>query len=118
MLYDLNLDEFNNTMITRNGIGKSMTTDSEYWQIRNYLINRFCRTDKFWNKFKNIKIYNRTELEKNIEENILDYVTDEIRNKIKVVALIENRKVTVYFIHVSVNIYKKDKLLFDFKITV
>ena len=118
MLVDLNLDEFNNTIVNRNNNGKIVTTDTDYWKLRNYIINRFCRNTTFWNKFKNIRINNRTEIEKNIENAICEYVTDEVRTKLKVCVLITGRKATIYFIQLSNNIYEKDKLLFDFNITV
>ncbi len=118
MLFDLNIDELNNTIINKNSNGKTMTTDTEYWQLRNYIINRFCRNTDFWTKFKNIKRNNRTEIEKNIENAIYDRVTNEVRTKLKVCVLITGRKATIYFIQLSNNIYSKDKLLFDFKITV
>ena len=118
MLFDINLDEFNNTMITRKDGKKSMTTDTEYWQLRNYLLNRFCRNTIFWNKFKGIRIKNKIELEKRIEKAIRDYVSDEVKNKMKAVVLISGNKATILFIQLSSDIYEKDKLLFDFNITI
>lgn len=112
MKIDLNIDEFNKTLI----VEKSPTTDNEYWILRNYVLNKFYRDNKFWTKYKGTKIYDSVEIEKNIEKDMAAYVDEEVRQKVKFVVLINGSKASIFVFQISSNLNNKDKLIYDFDI--
>lgn len=116
LLKDINLDEFKNTILVRNSVGNSITTDTEYWYLRNFFTKKFVFNNSFWNKFKGKTIKNRIQLERDIEEAIEEYIAEEIRNKTKVVVLIYKTEARIFVFHKAQTINDKDKLLFDFKV--
>lgn len=118
MLKDIILDEFNNTILTKeNGI--TFIPNSEYWQIRNFVINRLVKRKDFWKKYFNSHIINKIELEKNIENDITKFLSDNSITNIKAVVLIKGTTAKIFLFYKSDNvIYEKDKLLFDFDITI
>lgn len=118
MLKDINLDEFNNTVLTK-GNGITFIPDDEYWQIRNFIINRLVKKKDFWKKYFNSHIRNKIELEKNIEKDITKFLSDNSITKVKAIALIKGTTAKIFLFYKSSNIIsKKDKLLFDFDITI
>ena len=118
MFKDINLDEFKNTIVNIGENGKTITTDDDYNLLRNYIINYFVKNNNFWKQFKNIRIYNKIELEKTITETIYNKIDSTLKNKIIIETLIINNQAEVFAFMKNKNIFGKDKLLFDFSITL
>lgn len=116
MLKDINLDEFKNTILVRNSTGNSITTDTEYWYLRNFFTKKFIFNNSFWSKFKGKTIRNRIQLERDIENAMSEYITEEVRAKTKIVVLIYQTEARIFVFHKSQTINDKDTLLFDFKV--
>lgn len=118
MFKDINLDEFKNTIVNNNENGKSITTDDEYFILRNYLINYFVKDISFGKQFKGIRIHNKIELEKTITETIYNKIDSTLKNKIRIETLIINNKAEIFAFMINKDIFAKDKLLLDFSITL
>lgn len=118
MFKDINIDELRNTIVYTNQNGKSITTDDRLSIIRNYMINYFVKNTDFWKQFKGIKIRNRIELEKTITETIHNNISEHLRSSIRIETLILNNKADIFVFMKSEDLYSKDKIVFDFSISL
>lgn len=118
MFKDFNIDEFGKTIITKTNRGKSITTDTEYWQLRNYIITRFCRNTDFWSRFKGMRLLDRVQAEKDIQKAIENKIDEQLKDKLRVEVLIIKTTAYVLWFQKILDINTKDKLLFDFNISI
>lgn len=108
MKIDINLNEDNDLVIDNNNI----TTESEFWILRNKVINVFCKDTNFWSSFKNKKFKDKFSMEENIKQSMIKRFNNTSVNF--EVFIVKN---TAYIFAIKKNYtLETDELLIDFPI--
>lgn len=108
MKIDINLNENNELVLDDN----SITTDNEFWQLRNKVINIFRKDTDFWNKFKNKTYKNKYSMEENIKQEMIKKFKEQ---SVTFEVFIVNNTANIFAIKKNLFL-GTDELLIDFPI--